>query len=187
MKGNIMGALMTAYGVGAIPLGYIIARIKGVRDIREHGSGNIGATNVSRVLGRHYFLIIFLLDAGKAFALLYFFSFYFSKEYLYMFALLLIFGNGYSIFLQGTGGKGVATMCGLLAILNWHALILFLVGWLSVLGITRTVGIASVIGALTLPLYGLYVADSSLFLFLIALSLWVVWTHRSNIANYWKI
>lgn len=59
-----------AYLIGSIPTGYLIARMKGITDIRKHGSGNIGATNVSRSLGKKYFVIIFLLDAGKAFFLL---------------------------------------------------------------------------------------------------------------------
>src|ERR1700730_10712106 len=102
-----------AYLVGAIPTGYIIAKLKGISDIRQHGSGNIGATNISRVLGKHYFFLIFFLDAGKAYLFLQLIKPYFDFSYLCFFAGILLFGNGYSIFLRGTGGKGGATLCGL--------------------------------------------------------------------------
>jgi glycerol-3-phosphate acyltransferase PlsY len=186
VNSTIIGAVVTSYCVGAIPSGYIIARLKGIEDIRKHGSGNIGATNVSRILGKYYFFLIFLFDAGKALGLLSILSHYFSTEYLYIFALMILLGNGYSVFLQGTGGKGVATMCGILAGIDMYALGIFLLGWIATLGITQTVGIASVIGALLLPLYGLFLINSRESFFLLLLFVWIAWTHRLNIAVYWK-
>jgi glycerol-3-phosphate acyltransferase PlsY len=188
---------LLAYLVGAIPTGYLIAKLKGIADIRAHGSGNIGATNVSRVLGKHYFFLIFFLDAGKAFLFIHLMKQYFDCTYLCIFAGLLLFGNGYSIFLQGSGGKGVATLLGLLAALELPVIPFLLATWAIALLATRTVGIASVTAVGFLPCY-IYVAthNDSFFMFslnhtpfyifcLFASGL-VLWKHRSNIQAYWN-
>lgn len=175
-----------AYVIGAIPIGYIIARLKGVQDIRKHGSGNIGATNVSRMFGLHYFFFIFLLDASKAFLFMYMILSYFPAEYLYCFAALFLLGNTCSLFLNGSGGKGVATLCGLLAALNLTP-VLFLLGvWCCAMVLTKTVGISSVISVLCLPVYALALKDYAFFVFACGVAGWIVWLHRSNIRVYWE-
>src|SRR5690348_15473304 len=113
MELNTLLTGTAAYLVGAIPTGYLIAKLKGITDIRQHGSGNIGATNVSRILGKHYFFLIFFLDAGKAYLFIHALKAHFSFNYLCIFASIVLVGNGYSIFLRGSGGKGVATLFGL--------------------------------------------------------------------------
>lgn len=180
----IIGLL--AYVIGAIPVGYLIAQLKGITDIRSHGSGNIGATNVSRFLGIHYFFIIFFLDAGKAFFFIHTIKPYFDYNYLCIFASILLFGNGCSIFLRGNGGKGVATLCGLVASLypTIASFILFGV-WSLLLLLTHTVGIASVGAALCLPLYAYTTHHNACLLFSFFAALWIIRTHRSNIQAYW--
>src|SRR5581483_1418610 len=175
---------MVAYLIGAIPTGYIVARLKGIRDIRQHGSGNICATNVSRLFGIHYFFLIFFLDAGKAFLYMYAIKPYFPMDYLYFFAGILLFGNTRSIFLHGSGGKGVATLCGLLGALNMPALGVLLAMWCVSMAIIKTVGISSIIAISCLPLYGLMVHDHFFFLFSCITALWIVWLHKSNICTY---
>ena len=180
-------AAAVAYCIGAIPTGYLIAQLKGIADIRAHGSGNIGATNVSRILGLHYFFLIFLLDAGKAFLFIYAVTPYFCAEYMYLFAAILLFGNGCSLFLRGSGGKGVATLCGLIAALNLYAVGIVLSVWVLLLALTRTVGIASVGAVIFLPLYAHTTHDTAFFLFSLFAALWVIRTHRSNLLAYWKL
>lgn len=179
-----------AYLIGAIPTGYLIAQFKGIADIRAHGSGNIGATNVSRFLGLHYFFLIFFLDAGKAWLFIHTITPYFPLNYVYLFAGILLFGNGCSVFLHGSGGKGGATACGLLAALN-IVITGFLLGiWIVLLAITRfaytTIGIASVSAALALPLFA-YTCDTAFFLFSLFIALWGIYTHRSNLRAFWKL
>lgn len=176
-----------AYLIGAIPTGYLIAQLKGIADIRTHGSGNIGATNVSRFLGLHYFFLVFLLDAGKAFIFMRIITPYCEPQYQYLFAALLLFGNGCSLFLRGSGGKGVATLCGLIAALNLYAVALLLSIWIMLLAITRTVGIASVGAVIVLPIFAYTTHDTAFFLFSLFAALWIIQTHRSNILNYWKL
>lgn len=175
-----------AYLIGAIPTGYIIAKLKGIADIRKHGSGNIGATNVSRVLGKHYFFLIFFLDAGKAYLFIQAIQPYFDFNQLCFFAAILLFGNGYSIFLKGNGGKGVATLFGLLIALSKQtALILFAI-WATLLMLTHTIGIASAGAAIWLPFCAHRLHNPALFLFSLFAALWIIQTHRANISAYWN-
>lgn len=180
----IIGAL--AYLIGAIPTGYLIAQLKGITDIRAHGSGNIGATNVSRILGKHYFFLIFFLDAGKAFLFLHVTKPYFDFNHLCIFASILLFGNGCSIFLRGSGGKGVATLFGLLVALNTYTAIILFGIWATLLVLTHTVGIASVGAAAWLPFCAYTTHNPPLFLFSLFAALWIVRTHQSNIQAYWN-
>src|SRR5438105_2150337 len=121
--------LIISYLIGAIPVGYLIARFKGIVDIRKHGSGNIGATNVSRALGLPYFFLIFLIDAGKAFLTIWYLAPYATANFLYVCAAAVLLGNGCSIFLQGSGGKGVATLFGLLVALQLSVILPLLMVW----------------------------------------------------------
>lgn len=182
----VIAVAFIAYLVGAIPTGYIIARLKGIADIRKHGSGNIGATNVSRLLGLPYFFLIFFLDAGKAFLFLYAVSPYFLVTDLYFFAILVLIGNGYSPLLSGSGGKGVATVFGIVGVICPTAMVVLLGAWLFVLLVTRTVGVASVVAACCLPVYALVLKNYVLCRFFCFIALWIVWTHRSNIRIYWE-
>jgi acyl phosphate:glycerol-3-phosphate acyltransferase len=186
-----------AYLVGAIPTGYIIAKLKGISDIRQHGSGNIGATNVSRVLGTHYFFLIFFLDAGKAYLFMQALKPYFDYSHLCLFAGILLVCNGCSIFLRGSGGKGVATLVGLLLALNSTIAFRLFIIWSLQLLMTKTVGIASVgtIGWLPFFSYKLLLSPSynsynmynpSFFLFSLFATVWIIYTHRSNIMAYWN-
>jgi len=176
-----------AYCIGAIPTGYLIAQLKGIADIRAHGSGNIGATNVSRLLGLHYFFLTFLLDAGKAFLFIHKASSYFSYEYLYFFSSILLCGNGYSLFLRGSGGKGVATLCGLLLALNIYITGLLCSIWIVLLIATHTIGIASVGAVIFLPIFAYTINNTPFFLFSMFAALWIIRTHRSNLSLYWKL
>jgi glycerol-3-phosphate acyltransferase PlsY len=180
----IIGLL--AYLIGAIPTGYLIAKLNGIADIRAHGSGNIGATNVARFLGKHYFFIIFFLDAGKAFLFMHLVQPYFDFNYLCLFAGVLLFGNGYSIFLNGGGGKGVATLCGLVASLAPTVILPLLSVWILLLLITKTVGIASISAALCLPCYAYTTHNNPFFIFSLFAAAWIINSHQSNIKQYWN-
>jgi acyl phosphate:glycerol-3-phosphate acyltransferase len=184
---GIIGILtaILAYFIGAIPTGYLIAKCKGINDIRNHGSGNIGATNVSRVLGKHYFFLIFFLDAGKAYLFIQLIKPYFDFSHLCIFASILLFGNGYSIFLRGSGGKGVATLCGLLVALNAKTALIVFGIWSLLLLMLQTVGIASVGAAIGLPFCAYATHNQSFFLFSFFATLWIIQRHQSNIAAYW--
>lgn len=178
-------ALLGAYLVGSIPTGFIIARLCGVVDIRRHGSGNIGATNVARVLGKKFFALVLVLDAGKAYGWLAFLTTLgASREVLCLAALALLLGNSASFFLRFTGGKGVATTVGALLFLAPGIVFGAMLVWFLVLGITRTVGIASVAAALSVVIMALgmlYQHNNPVALTSIVMALWVVLLHKKNV------
>lgn len=180
--------LAGAYLIGSIPCGYWIALWIGGQDIRRYGSGNIGATNVARLLGIKYFFITFFLDAFKAYAFLVFSSLLkVPQPIIFLCALLLLFGNGYSIFLQGNGGKGMATNIGILCAIHPILFLTTLVTWLSTLIYMRNVGIASVVSVASLPLFACLVTDFYGVLLVSIMGVWIIWRHKNNLRLYYGV
>lgn len=178
------GLLFVAYLIGSIPTGYLLARARGISDIRMHGSGNIGATNVARILGTKYFFVVFAFDFSKAYAtLLYANSVGMSDFILFLVACALFFGNIASLFLQFQGGRGIATGVGILAALAPNVLAVAFIPWFVLFALTRTVGVASIGALLALPLCALFIAGNSLFVVLIAsiMALVGLLRHRNHI------
>jgi glycerol-3-phosphate acyltransferase PlsY len=188
---------LLAYFIGSIPSGYIIAKLSGI-DIRQHGSGNIGATNVLRVLGKPKGYTVFFLDAFKGFvavrlALALVTRNAEAAEYSEFFAILAaavcITGHSFPVWLGFKGGKGVATSAGsIFGIMPIAAIIIFLM-WVVVFLITRYVSLASILAALTLPVavailvYLKMTHGKVLLYFSMAMTALVVWRHRSNMTR----
>jgi glycerol-3-phosphate acyltransferase PlsY len=189
--------IIIGYLFGSLPTGYLAGRLRGI-DIREHGSGNIGATNVFRTLGKPWGFGVFFIDAFKGFvavrlALAIVGRNSAASEYTEFFAILAaaacIFGHSFPIWLKFKGGKGVATSVGsIFGVAPIAAITIFLV-WLIVFLTTRYVSVASIVGALALPVamavlvrlkmtHGLV-----LFYFSLAMTALVVWRHRSNMVR----
>ena len=180
-------AVILGYLIGAIPSGFLVARTKGITDITQHGSGNIGATNVARSLGLFYFFVVFLFDAAKAFFflnLLQFFDVAHTVQVITACALLI--GNGYSIFLRGRGGKGVATSVGILLFFVPYLTMILLGIWSTIVVITQTVGIASVVTLISLPfvLLATKYYNAAMLLLMIFISAWGILRHGDNIKNF---
>jgi glycerol-3-phosphate acyltransferase PlsY len=185
--GFLIGCCVGAYFIGSIPIGYIVARIAGVDDIRSYGSGNIGATNVARTLGIRYFLPVFVLDFAKAYGTVALVAHYFpSPLFFYATAIAYLIGNGYSLFLQGSGGKGVAATVGILTCYNPVLTLCTFATWALAFAITRTVGIASAIGAIAAPLCALFLLGLPWHgvLFVTCVGAWIIMRHAENIKNY---
>jgi len=171
--------------IGSIPFSYIVARLSGKLDIREHGSGNVGATNVGRTVGLGYGVLAFILDAAKgivsgALALAW-------GVPIWLGAFSPI-GHNWSIFLKLTGGKGVATTLGLLLIVSWPALIITAGIWILVVALTQYVSLGSIIALLAAPV-AIYFFPSAIkpeeiwvtILIFAGLGILSVWKHRPNI------
>lgn len=185
--------------LGSIPFGLLLGKLKGI-DIRKHGSGNIGATNVFRTLGKKFGIPCLLLDFSKGFIPVFLSEQYISPDtvgqsILVCTALAAILGHNYSPWIGFKGGKGIATSAGALgALLPPIALLLLILIFLITTFVTKYVSLGSIITAASLPpliLYGSYrhgkIADGTwnkpLFLFaLIAASL-AIWKHRANISR----
>jgi glycerol-3-phosphate acyltransferase PlsY len=184
--------LVAAYLLGAVPFGYwLVKAIRGI-DIREHGSGNIGATNVMRIAGPGLGLPVFALDVAKGCIPVLAARAMVSEASLHpalpvACAAAAILGHMYSVFLRGKGGKGVATAAGALAALDWLAVICGLAGWTIVLLTLRYVSVASMSAAVIVMVaswgFSREPAGADLVknVFVTALGAMVIWKHRENI------
>lgn len=144
--------LLMAYLLGSIPFGLLVARAKGV-DIRKVGSGNIGATNVARAVGKKEGVLVLVLDLSKGFLSVFLPSTFSLPEWvLALSALLALVGNIASIFLRFRGGKGIATGIGILLALSPKVFGVALFTWLLVASLTGYISLASLFAFATLPL-----------------------------------
>ena len=188
-----IGALVVAYFIGAIPTGYILGKlIKGI-DIREHGSGNVGATNVFRTMGKIPGLIVFIIDFLKGFivvtlipfCLIKFFSDPVVFSYGFMYLLLgisAISGHIWTIFLKFKGGKGVATTAGVIAGQSPVIFAVCFVIWITIFSVWRYVSLASIAAAISLPFFAVLSGKSLEFkIFCAIIAVLAVYSHRTNI------
>jgi acyl phosphate:glycerol-3-phosphate acyltransferase len=175
-----------AYLLGSLPTGYLAGKWRGI-DVRTVGSGNIGATNVFRALGKTAGVIVLILDAFKGFVACRFVPLGFdpgSVENLRITAgFSAILGHNYTCWLKFKGGKGIATSGGVL--LGWMPLSLAIVSgvWLVVFAVSRYVSLASITAALALPLAAAWVTGGSLRMVAISglIGGLAVYKHRANI------
>lgn len=178
-------ACLISYLVGSIPSGYWFTKVFFQKDITKLGSGNIGATNVARILGTQYFFLIFLFDACKAFGTLYVCSLFVVPGWLLACGAFLLIGNGYSVFLKFRGGKGVSTMLGVLAYLFPLVCLIFIGIWLLLLCFFRNVATASIDSSVALVATYLGSVGSRFnwlsVCFLIFVTGWIIFRHRSNL------
>ena len=188
----LLSILLLAYVAGATPFGYLVAKWKGI-DIRQHGSGNIGATNVIRVLGKKIGIPVFAMDMLKgllpvvAARLWCTWTAHEPTWPMLLAALGSVLGHNFTFWLGFKGGKGVATSAGAILALLPAALGVAVVVWLIFFFSTRYVAVASIAAGLSLPLTVLaqraLTGSPALPLlgFATVIGLLAVWRHRSNI------
>jgi glycerol-3-phosphate acyltransferase PlsY len=185
---NAAGALclLASYLLGAIPSGYLAGRLFRGIDLREHGSWILGATNVYRTLGWRYAIPVGLFDIAKGAVPVLLFAPRASDSQLFALAcgIAAILGHVFSVFVRFRGGKGVATAAGVMLGLTPLALGVAALGWLLVVALTGYVSLASIAGAVILPVAVplLERLDRPEILWLDALvAAAIVWLHRANI------
>jgi acyl phosphate:glycerol-3-phosphate acyltransferase len=189
--------LLGSYLLGSIPFGYLAGRLAGI-DIRDVGSGNVGTTNVVRVLGKKYGYPVFALDVLKGFSAVKISMLlapgrppeWNSAELFGIFAAVAsVLGHLFPPWLEFKGGKGVATSAGALLALTPAATLVGVLVWLIVFGLTRYVSLASMVAALILPVVILLLEgqDRSKGKPLVyssgCVAAIVVWRHRSNLSR----
>lgn len=191
---RIVVAIGVAYLVGGVPWALVVGkRLHGV-DLREHGSGNLGATNVLRTLGVRAAAITLLLDAGKgAFAVLFAGVLVpadswsgTAHEWTRVAAMIsAVMGHSYSPYIRLSGGKGVATSAGALFVLTPLAALIELGIFALIVATTRIVSLGSVVIAVVYPLLvlWLYPGDTPILTTITCLAALVLWRHRSNIVR----
>jgi acyl phosphate:glycerol-3-phosphate acyltransferase len=185
----ILGVIIS-YLAGSIPSAYIAGKTRGV-DLRKHGSGNLGATNVVRVLGAKTGAIVFIADFLKGFLPVFFLPAYTETLQPELWALVYgaaaILGHVKPIFLLGKGGgKGVATASGVFTALAVVPMLIAQVAWILVFYFTRYVSLASLVSAAILPVAILsWNRDprSPVFIASVVIVIFVFWTHRTNIGR----
>ncbi len=181
-----IGISVLAFILGSIPTAAWYAKYFHNIDITKHGSGNSGATNSMRVLGKKAGIIVLLIDVLKGFLPVFFFNLYFSESYqAFMLGIIIILGHIFSVFLSFKGGKGIATSLGvILAVFPIGALISLAV-FICVVWITKYVSLGSLSAALSfaLILSFQYPKDTALLFTGWILFFLLTYTHRTNIKS----
>ncbi len=189
--------IITAYLIGSIPTALIISKSYFGIDIREYGSGNMGATNAFRILGPKYGTIIMVLDVLKgmmAVGLFYLLPFYISNEFErtnFMIALGLsaVIGHIFPVFADFKGGKGVATLLGMILAIQPYIALSCIGVFLIVLILTRYVSLSSILGAVMLPISVLWIWNENELtyrIFALLVAIMVIITHQKNISRIIK-
>ena len=182
--------VVAGYFLGSIPTGFLVARARGI-DIRKVGSGNMGATNVFRILGKGPGILVLLVDALKGAASV------LAARYFWMpmadtspslqaipiiAALAAVLGHNYTCWLGFKGGKGIATSAGVLAALVPIPFLIILATWIAVFAVSRYVSLASISAAAVLPVAtALHREPLPVVCLTLVLGLLAIWKHKPNI------
>ncbi len=186
----VIGAFLS-YLMGSIPTAYIFGKLSKGLDIREHGSGNVGATNVFRVLGKGPGAIVLILDILKGLLAVVLIADVLGLTEIYhrlLLSICVISGHNWTIFLKFKGGKGIATTLGVLIGLAikiasiWPVLAITLIVWVVSFLITAIVSLSSILAAITLPVIMALTSQPLEIIFVgVLLCIFVVIRHRPNV------
>jgi glycerol-3-phosphate acyltransferase PlsY len=176
--------LLAAYFTGAFPTSYVVAKARGI-DLRQHGSGNLGATNTFRVLGWKAATPVFLVDVLKG----WFPTFFFPRwdgadawEWALAYGAAAIVGHVFSIYVGFKGGKGVATSAGVFLALAPVAVLISLALWAAIVFTTGYVSLGSIVAAIVVPVAVFFTVGVGPVLWLaIGLGTFVIFAHRANL------
>lgn len=178
-------ALVASYFVGAIPNSYLAGKLFRGIDLREHGSGNLGASNVWRTLGPKFAIPVGMLDSAKGAIPVLFIAPLATDARLFGLAcgIMAVVGHVFSVFVGFRGGKGVATASGVMLALTPLAVLVTMVIWLVLVKSTGFSSLASIVAAAVLPLAAwlLHPADRDLVWVQALVALAIIWLHRANI------
>ena len=169
-----------SYLMGSIPFGFILTKIFLRKDIREIGSGNIGATNALRTGNKVIGYSTLVLDIFKAVApVIYVKIFY--QDFLYIASLCAFLGHVFPIWLKFKGGKGVATYLGILFAINFYFGVIFVISWLVTFFISKFSSLSSLVGTASIPIYLLILTQFDQIIFFTIMFILIFFTHRENI------
>ena len=172
--------ILVSYLFGSIPFGLLLTKIFLKKDIREIGSGNIGATNVLRAGNKILGYSTLVLDILKAVLPILYIKFFMS-DYLYISALSIFIGHVFPIWLKFKGGKGVASYLGILCCLDIFTALIFGVVWISVFVLFKFSSLSSLLASLTIPIFHFFYNSNSDYYFYFMMFILIFFTHRENI------
>ena len=169
-----------SYLMGSIPFGLILTKLFLNKDIREIGSGNIGATNVLRSGNKIIGYTTLIFDILKAVIPVIFVKTYYT-DFLYLASLCAFLGHVFPVWLKFKGGKGVATYVGILFVINIYFGIIFGLCWFVIFGITKFSSLSSLIASISIPVYLIITSNFDEIFFFIIMFVLIFFTHRENI------
>ena len=171
---------ITSYLMGSIPFGLILTKIFLNKDIREIGSGNIGATNVLRSGNKTVGYTTLFLDIAKAVIPVIFVKIYFPEN-IYIASLCAFLGHVFPIWLKFKGGKGVASYVGILFAINVYFGLIFAITWFIIFGLSKYSSLSSLVASISIPVYLIILAQFDQIIFFIIMFILIFFTHRENI------
>ena len=183
MNSDLLLALALGYLLGSIPFGLVLTRLSGKGDVRDIGSGNIGATNVLRTGSKPLAAATLILDCLKATAAILLARQFWPGTENFAAAGALV-GHLYPVWLRFKGGKGVATLLGILIGLQlWWAALIYAAVWLGMLLLIRISSVSGMLAAASAPVSAAVLGEQLLFPMFLGFALLVIWKHRENIVR----
>ena len=177
---EIFLTFLVSYLMGSIPFGYILTKIFLKKDIREIGSGNIGATNAFRTGNKSIAYLTLTLDVLKAVIPLLFIKINYP-DLIHVSALSIFIGHVFPIWMKFKGGKGVATYVGILFCLSLNLGILFIFSWLIIFFISKYSSLGSILSSLIIPIFIFFNSNYEIEYFFIIMFVFILYTHRENV------
>ena len=172
--------IIISYLMGSIPFGLLLTKIFLNKDIRNVGSGNIGATNALRAGNKSIGYATLISDILKAVIPVIFVKIYYT-EYLYISSLSVFLGHVFPIWLKFKGGKGVATYVGILSCINIYLGFVFGIVWFIIFFIFKYSSLSSLIGSLSIPIINFFIFKNEVVFFFVIMFVLIFYTHRENI------
>jgi len=176
-------AALVGYLLGSIPFGMVLARVMNLGNLRDIGSGNIGATNVLRTGNKKAAALTLLLDGGKGAVAVLLGRFALGEDAAQLMGLMAMMGHCFPVWLGFKGGKGVATFLGILLALAWPVGIGCCIAWLIGAAMTRISSMGAIVAAIASTFLLVTLGYGTALLLGIVLTLLVIWRHRENIAR----
>ena len=172
--------ILFSYLLGSIPFGYILTKIFLNKDIRNIGSGNIGATNVLRTGNKSIGYATLMLDLSKA-ILPMIYTKVTNNEYLFLVGFCIFIGHIFPIWLKFKGGKGIAAYIGILFCINYSLGLIFITIWIVIFIIFKYSSLSSLISSLLLPFFSFFFIKQDNLYFFVMMFILIFFTHRENI------
>ena len=177
---EVFTIIIISYLMGSIPFGLLLTKIFLNKDIRNVGSGNIGATNALRTGNKSIGYATLISDILKAVIPVIFVKIYYT-EYLYISSLSVFLGHVFPIWLKFKGGKGVATYVGILSCINIYLGVVFGIVWFIIFLIFKYSSLSSLIGSLSIPIINFFIFKNEVVFFFVIMFVLIFYTHRENI------
>jgi acyl phosphate:glycerol-3-phosphate acyltransferase len=182
VKLDIIIVFLYAYILGSIPFGLILTKIFTSKDVRNIGSGNIGATNVLRTGNKPLAALTLFFDVSKGYLSIFYTSIYFN-DLIYFAALICFIGHIYPIWLKFKGGKGVAVYLGTIIFLSLECAIIFGLIWIVILFVYKYSSLSSILSTLAVSLYSILLDNINLSLYLVIAFIIMLYSHKENIVR----